>query len=428
MNFLHIVFIYLIFQLFLPFLFQVLVGWSSEIYTFESFSGSNIHELFIVSLSLAAIFLSSLYFFPLRIKLVTTGHPLKTVISIFGLRGIRCFAVLMLFSSTLAFIDGANSYRYTINSFSNSLNDSSPLILLVPTLNGLVGLSLLVTALYERSDSDRQKYVWSIYMLCLASVLSITGLASALNGSLLVALNLLPIKFRNFFFSRDSFLIKNFKIRRKVFFFILASFSFLFVIGLPLLALGLYTKSQSDVLAQAEGYLNFSWFVDRLSPQLVSYFASFDSSSLSSQSYLSDYLSNAFYRLSLILRSFGFINIDLERPAILLDVRNALNIQSSLLPLNFRSGTSPGLIASFVYVFDFASIVLVPLYVLLVYKILKPVLSAIPHPPSLQLNLLISFQFLPIFFQSPFSPMLIFDESFLMIILVLWLRFRLSQL
>jgi hypothetical protein len=192
----------------------------------------------------------------------------------------------------------------------------------------------------------------------------------------------------------------------------------------PLLLLGLYIKTQSLSTA---GYLSFSWVADRLSPQSVSYLVSFDSSLFSSQNFLLDYISNAAYRLSVIMHTFGLIGAPAERPPILLDVRNALNIQHYSLPISYRAGTSPGLIASFVYVFNSFAVIFLPFYVFLVYKILKPVLSAIPFGPSLQLNLLVCTQLLPIFFQSPFSPLLLFDESFLLVILVLWLRSRLAH-
>jgi hypothetical protein len=170
MNFLHVVFLYLFFQLLFPLLLQALLGFSSNVYSFPSLSSGDIVEMYIVSFCLIVIFVSSLYLTPLRIPYFSRGPHAATVINIFGLRCIHFLSSSLLFASVLALAAGANSFRYTTSSLSEFLVNQSPLFLIVPTLNILTSFILLVITLYESSASNRRKYLWSIYMLCLAGV------------------------------------------------------------------------------------------------------------------------------------------------------------------------------------------------------------------------------------------------------------------
>jgi hypothetical protein len=260
----------------------------------------------------------------------------------------------------------------------------------------------------------------------MASFFSCTGLAAAVNSLFLIIFTLFPIQFKRTIFSFKLSLAFSIS-KRTVRYFCL--FILLFALFLvPFGMFGLFIKASfatpgTDII----DYFSFSWLLDRLSPQYFSFISSLDSANHSQLGYLSDYFANAYYRFEVILHSLGFFPFP-QRPPVLLDVHNAIFIQAESLPLTYRSGTSPGLIASLNYIYGVFSPPFLLIYTYFVYLVLRPIISTVTLPLSPQLYALLCWQLLPIFFQSPFSLLLLFDESLLLVLSVVWLRHRVIRL
>lgn len=410
-NFLTILAIYLLTQLGLPWLLATLTPWESTIYKQPSLDLGLLETTLLYSACLVGTFLLLAISFPMKCKRWPSASCPHTLLSLVSLKRLRFYSWSILLVSAFGLFTQLNNYRYGIQSISEIADNVAWQVTVLPIVNISCSFLLLQTILFEHSEAERAKYRISLMVLCVASVLGCNGLASALNSLVLIVFSLMPLKTKFLIFSlrpAPSFIF-SISAARSLSLVFLVLFLFLF----PFALIGVTVKTTVvDGLPTLQNY-GISWLVERTYPQYLSLIASFNSGGHDGLYHLSNYFTNAMFRFSLLLRIAGLLDISIDKPIMMLDVINAHNIQSSLLPLSERSGTSPGLIASFFYISGYLSIVFLPLYVWVVYRVLRPILCSLSYPPTLQLSALIAYQILPFFLQSPFANLQLFDEGFI---------------
>ena len=356
---------------------------------------------FFLFLQLSSFFVFSLLFFfknPISILFdgfyYSTRHLAKFIIKY---KSIIIFSCLIL--SIYFLVNNLNSYRYSNQRLSDSVN--FPLLILLFFKSAIFAFIFIDFDLKKQYINKDFLSLFQKTAIILLQLFTVTGLTSGL--MLVLSIYLL------FAFNPDK------KNRSFLFFFkYLLVFLILCVLFIISYAVKWEVSFQESISLIKEldlkNYLEY--LVSRLS---VSYYALMNYTNLN-LNYI-DYLENiSITHRSLLFRFDSLIGgiLDISKPAV-----NSINrLNYTLINNGYiddRSGTSPGIIASFLYQFgSFLGLVLASSYVSYVFKLVDSV-----NKFSL-LKLLVLIMFFQGVFKAPFQALLIFDTDFLSLIIFIY--------
>ena len=388
---------YIIFYVFLTYTLQFIFyyfGFYNDVWK----TSENYFFLFV---QLSSFFVLNLLFYyanPISILFdafyYSTRHLAKFIIKH---KSIIIFSCLIL--SVYFVINNLNSYRYTDQRLSDNIN--FPLLILSFFKSAIFAYVYIDFDLKKQHINKNFLSLFQKIGIILLQLFTITGLTSGL--MLVFSIYLL------FAFNPDK------KNRFFLFFF---KYLLVFLILCVLFIISYAVKWEVDfqesinIIKELDLKNYLDYLVSRLS---VSYYALMNYTNLN-LNYI-DYLENISitYR-NLIFRFDSLIGgiLDVSKPAI-----NSINRLNYILINNGyiddRSGTSPGIIASFLYQFgSFLGLLLASSYVSYVFKLVDSV-----NKFSL-LKLLVLIMFFQGVFKSPFLALLIFDTDFLSLIMFIY--------
>jgi len=388
---------YIVFYVFLTYLIQFIFyyfGFYNEVWK----TSENYFFLFV---QLSSFFVLSLLFYyknPISILFdafyYSTRHLAKFIIKH---KSIIIFSCLIL--SVYFAVNNLNSYRYLDQRLSDSID--LPLLILSFFKSAIFAFVYIDFDLKKQNINKNFLSLFQKIGIILLQLFSVTGLTSGL--MLVFSIYLL------FAFNPDK------KNRFFLFFF---KYLLVFLIFCTLFIISYAIKwkvdlQESIILIQELDLKNYlDYLVARLS---ISYYALMNYANLN-LNYI-DYLENITitYR-NLIFRFDSLIGgiFDVSKPAI-----NSINRLNYILINNDfidkRSGTSPGIIASFLYQFGgFLGLILASSYVSYVFKLVDSVQKF-----SL-LKIFVLIMFFQGVFKAPFQSLLIFDTNFLSLIIFIY--------
>lgn len=364
-----------------------------DIYLLPRYSASVFVNILVLSISyLLGAFCSQLPFKTFSINSPTNWLYSKKTLLILPL-------VFLATSSTL-FSLGLTSFRY-----GPALSEGGYSILL-PLLYPFILLYSLFVIFFVSSIPSSTRFLL-IPSLCL----SITGLGSAFLSAPLILLLSVSDSTRLHVLSYPflTSLFRSFRISR-----LLSLRILLFILILSaLIPLGTFVKqSNLEIL----GYLDFNWYLTRISPQHVSFLNALEVYNTSSYETILNLdilkfpLDTFSFRLSRILHL-----IDPNPHSALLPKPLHFNVYnlSNISPLLVagREGTTPGLFATFVYIFGPFSFIFLFIYTFFVFRLINKFFNILPYKPNLICLALVSFIILPCFLQAPLDLLSFFDET-----------------
>lgn len=388
---------YIVFYIFLTYIIQFIFYY----FRFYNEIWKTSENYFFLFLQLSSFFVLSLLFFfknPISILFdafyYSTRHLGRFIIKHKSAIIFTCFLLSIFFA-----LNNFNSYRYSAQRLSDSIN--------LPLLFLSFFKSAIFAYVYIDFDLKKQslnKGFLSLYQktgIILIQLFSVTGLTSGL--MLVVSIYLL------FAFNTDK------KNRSFLFFFKYLSMFLIFcVLFITSYAVKWKVGFQESISLIKEldlkNYLEY--LVSRLS---ISYYALMNYTNLN-LNYI-DYIENlSITHRNLIFRFDSLIGgiLDISKPAV-----NSINRLNYTLinngDIDDRSGTSPGIIASFLYQFgSFLGLLLASSYVSYVFKLVDSV-----NKFSL-LKLIVLFLFFQGVFKAPFQALLIFDTDFISLIIFIY--------
>jgi hypothetical protein len=362
-----------------------------------------------------------------KIRILPTGvagqlHRFLSRIGVLYLRFRLWVAVVSILLSVPYLAAGFTSYRYSLTSLSES--DSS-LVLVMVVLNLLINADFFYCIFvrpFERVPILSRRYVENV-LLALMLVATANG-----TGSMLLALISLAYSLSPSFFYRFVFISRTQSWWRR------ARRSLIVVVAIPAVFAGAWAsgeiiKMSSSTRYQglANGWTAFSNVLVR-SPQIVENFGyymigavstAYHSLNMTTQTPRAQLNGGEAWALVHPLQSFVFRLdyltgriVDVPRPAYGSLSRLNYALLSDERQISARQGTSPGLLASFVYIFPFPlSALFCALYLRWVSRATNRLLGQHRHERlSFPAMLLLLFNML-VFFQAPFDLLPIFDNA-----------------
>lgn len=385
---------YIVFYVFLTYVIQFIFyyfGFYNEVWkTSENY-------FFLFSQLSSFFVLSFLFYYKNPISILfdafyyLTRHIGKFIIKYKSIIIFSCFVLSIYFA-----LNNLNAYRYSDQRLSDSIN--LPLLILSFFKSAIYAYIYIDFDLKKQNINKNFLSLYQKIAIILLQLFSITGLTSGLmfvfSVYLLFAFN--PNKKNNFFLFFFKYLS------------VFLVFSFLFIISYAIKWKVDFQESINIIKElDLKNYLNY--LVSRLS---TSYYSLMNYTNLNLN--YTNYLENlSITHRNLIFRFDSLIGgvLDVSKPAV-----NSINRLNYILINNGfiddRSGTSPGIIASFLYQFgSFFGILLASSYTSYVFKLVDLV-----NKFSI-LKLFALIMFFQGVFKTPFQALLIFDTNFLSLII-----------
>jgi len=382
----------------------------------------------------------------LYLLISTTTAPLFPRLNLSGLRPTvdqmariygRLRLVVGLATIALSFASlraGLNSYRYSSEGLSQNV---SPLLFTVIVLNAVISVDLLYFMFVRSGVPPRSsRRYWENLILSIAMIMAANGIAGMFAALAALFYSVAPRTFRSIVYvpKRRSSL--------QALVWTFASLAVLFVVFGTAWYAGQIIKLSSSSDARSilddpsrvirgvvgdrsftEGFLYY--LIERFSVYYYSllFTANVARSQLSAGTYwvLSFPLQTCLYRLDFLLGG----HLRFAKPPI----ASIMQLNYQLLTIDRitdRAGSSPGLIASFTYVFMFPlSLILCSLYLRWVGRALDVLFDQQRHETMSILGILLVLQlFTPIFFQSPFDLLMLIDDNLVWAVMMIGLMVK----
>jgi len=333
--------------------------------------------------------------------------------------------------SAVYLIAGFNSYRYSHDGISG---DGSLYNSFIIIFNLVISLDIFYQ-IYVQCKSMPQwdkRFKWRMAngLFSLSLLMTANGTASMLIAVFALLFSLFPGNFERLLFlgEKESFLLRSKKLIKII--------TMGFLVSLCAWFAGETIKSSSteksgNILSSANLMVKYI----EESPELIENFGYYLISAMSSHYYSMTYAlevksvdvnSKASLRLVHPLQSFiyrfdimagGILNV--ERPEFGSLSRLNYVLLSDEVAISERQGTSPGLIASFFYVFPpVIGIFICAFYMAWVARLTNNLLFHARSKSISIFGLLLLLQFMLMFFQSPFDLLAIFDNAYLAVVIL----------
>ena len=388
-------------------------------------------DLEIISYKTSNLKLSTSIIFSLVFLLYSFIFSLSNKTYVFNVKKIkekylyRFLNVLLVFILLGSFL-GVNSFRYLSTGIGSS--DDKLIIIFFSISTALSQLIFFYIFFYDFKLFYKKKYKLLFFLIFLFTINGVASTLFFLFTSLI------------FIFPKTVIpLISSFKVSFKTYInVILITTIILFSVNYLLsFAISVKTdKKVSEINLSEEVYLTSNYVNDRFSAHLYSYLIN-----LSDKTYDYDVnksmenFNNIF--LGFKYRFLKILGIGIEKPK--LDTVARTNFEkinyNTWLPAQFiinknaRAGTAPGFLGSFFLMFSFPFNFLTPFIFFFMFSY---VLNRIVQSSDIKLNffgyLFITYFFLSFFLNNPFDFLLIFDETFIQLLIILFfLKFNVSK-
>ena len=378
-----------------------------------------------LSISTAVIFTVVFLFYTLIISFSNSMHVynVKKINENFILGCLLVFLAIIIVGN----IYGVNSFRYLSTEIGSS--DDRFIIILFTISTALSQLIFFYVFLYDFKLFYEFKYK---ILFSLVLLLTINGIASTLFFIFSSVIVIFP--------KTVIPLISSFKTSHKSYLGIILIIATLFFSTNFLLSFAISIKTEkkiSEINLTKEIYLTSNYVNDRFSAHLYSYLIN-----LSDKTYdhdLTKSIQNFNYVFSgFKYRFFKILGFTTEKPKV--DTISRSNFEKIsyntwlpeqyILKKNARAGTAPGFLGSFFLIFSYPFNFLSPFVFFFIFSY---ILNRIIQSSKIKFNLIgyffVTYFFLSFFLNNPFDFFLIFDETFIQLLIILFfLKFNVSKI
>lgn len=328
------------------------------------------------------------------------------------------FLLILLVIAMFGYASGMSGWRYSPQGLSEDITSTKLLYAIIPTILEFI----LLTYIFYKELNFRRKI--NLLMIAVTMLFSASGIRPMLLVSLCISYLLFPDFLHKLLFKQRA---ENITIKSSLMGFVIIIITFS-ILGTGLI-LGESIKTGVNIVDVISNYADssfngfFNYIIERSSTAYISLLNAISNdtsvpSRFQSSLMILGPIENLQFRIDAILGNF----FGVDRPDFGSFMRHNYDLITKY-PLNFREGTSPGLLASFVLAADFPiSILLLLLYTTLILKLINRLLAGVIKPLSL-LGGIIFLSFIDIVFASPLDLLLLIDNMNIFIFLLIGLAY-----